>query len=240
MPGRTGARRLRVILFGATGMVGQGVLRACLLDPGVEQVLSIGRRPTGQQHAKLREVVLDDLFTVPALGAQLDGYDACFYCLGVSAVGLKEQVYRRVTYELTMVVAEALVKRNPAMTFVYVSGQSTDGTAQGSVMWARVKGATENAVSALPFRASYMFRPGYIQPMHGIKSSTSWYRAIYSVAGPLYPLLRRIFPRSVTTTDAVGEAMLVAARTGAPKHVLENQDINELAETAQQGSPHGT
>ena len=210
-------------------MVGQGVLRACLLDPGVTQVLVIGRRPTGQQHAKLRDVVLDDLFTVPSLGDQLNGYDACFFCLGVSAVGLKEEAYRRVTYDLTLTVAEALVARNPGMTFIYVSGQSTDSTAQGSVMWARVKGATENAVSALPFKATFMFRPGYIQPMHGIKSSTSWYRLIYSAVGPLYPLLRRLFPRNVTNTDAVGQAMIEVARRGAPKHILENREINELS-----------
>jgi len=220
---------LRVIIFGATGMVGQGVLRACLLDPGVTQVLVIGRRPTGQQQATLRDVVLDDLFTVPSLGDQLNGYDACFFCLGVSAVGLKEEAYRRVTYDLTLTVAEALVARNPGMTFIYVSGQSTDSTAQGSVMWARVKGATENAVSALPFKATFMFRPGYIQPMHGIKSSTSWYRLLYSAVGPLYPLLRRLFPRNVTNTDAVGQAMIEVARRGAPKHILENREINELS-----------
>lgn len=223
---------MRVILFGATGMVGQGVLRACLLDPRVEQVLVIGRRTTGQQHARLRELVLDDLFTVPALGSQLDGYDACFFCLGVSAVGLKEDAYRRVTHDLTVTVAEALVSRNPQMTFIYVSGQSTDGTAKGSVMWARVKGATENAVSAMPFRATYMFRPGYIQPLHGIKSSTPLYRALYAVLAPIYPVLRALFPRNVTTTDAVGQAMLIAAMGGAPKHVLENHDINELATKA--------
>ena len=143
---------MKVILFGATGMVGQGVLRECVLDPGVEQVLVIGRRATGQQHGKVREVVLDDLFAVPTLGPQLEGYDACFYCLGVSAVGMTEEAYRRVTYDLTMVVARCLVERNPGMTFIYVSGQSTDSSAQGRVMWARVKGAAENAVSALPFR----------------------------------------------------------------------------------------
>jgi uncharacterized protein YbjT (DUF2867 family) len=216
-------------------MVGQGVLRACLLDPGIDGILVIGRRGTGQQHPKLHEVVLEDLFTVPALGEQLTGYDACFYCLGVSAVGMKEESYRRVTYDLTVTVAEALAGRNPQMTFIYVSGQSTDGTARGSLMWARVKGATENAVRALPFKATYMFRPGYIQPMHGIKSSTSWYRLIYSVLGPLYPLLRRLFPRNVTTTDAVGQAMITAARVGARKPVLENQDINELAEATIRG-----
>ena len=223
------------MVFGATGMVGQGVLRACLLDGGIDKVLVIGRRGTGQQHAKLVEVLLEDLFTVPALGEQLTGYEACFYCLGVSAVGMKEESYRRVKYDLTVMVAEVLVARNPQMTFIYVSGQSTDGTARGRVMWARVKGATENAVRALPFKATYMFRPGYIQPMHGITSSTSWYRLIYHVLGPLYPVLRRLFPRNVTTTDAVGQAMIAAGRQGAPTVVLENRDINELAEATTHG-----
>lgn len=218
-----------MILFGATGMVGQGVLRECVLDPGIEQVLVIARRPGGQQHAKVKEIVLDDLFAVPSLGGELDGYDACFYCLGVSAVGMTEEAYRRVTYDLTMVVARCLVEHNPGMTFIYVSGQSTDSSEQGRVMWARVKGAAENGVSALPFGASYMFRPGYIQPMHGITSSTSWYRVIYAIVGPLYPLLKALFPRNVTTTEVVGRAMIAVARDGAPVHVLENQEINEVA-----------
>jgi uncharacterized protein YbjT (DUF2867 family) len=220
---------LKVILFGATGMVGQGVLRECLVDAGIEQVLVIGRRATGQPHAKVREVLLADLLAVPTLGQTLDGYDACFYCLGVSAVGMTEAAYRRVTCDLTIVVARCLVERNPGMTFVYVSGTGTDGSERGRSMWARVKGATENAVSALPFRATYMFRPGYIQPMHGIRSNTAWYRAIYAVMGPLYPLLDHLFPRYITSTERVGRAMIAVARHGAPAHVLENREINELS-----------
>lgn len=224
---------MKVILFGATGMVGQGALRECLLDPGVELVRIIGRRVTGQQHQKLRELVLDDLFATPTLRADLGGYDACFFCLGVSAVGMSEEAYRRVTHDLTMVIARALVERNPDMTFIYVSGQSTDSSERGRVMWARVKGATENAVSSLPFKATYMFRPGYIQPMHGIKSSTGWYRAMYTVLTPLYPLLRALFPRNVTTTELIGRAMIAAARHGAPTRVLENAEINALASAPQ-------
>ena len=220
---------MKVILFGATGMVGQGVLRECLLDPGVERVLVIGRRATGQGHAKLRELLLDDLFKVPTLGSELDGYDACFYCLGVSAMGMTEEAYRLVTFDLTVVVARSLVARNPAMTFVYVSGTGTDSSGKGRVMWARVKGITENAVSALPFRATFMFRPGYIQPMHGMKSSTGWYRVIYTVMGPLYPLLSAVLPHYVTTTELVGRAMIEVAEHGAAVPVLENREINEVA-----------
>jgi uncharacterized protein YbjT (DUF2867 family) len=224
---------VKIILFGATGMVGQGVLRECLLDPGVEQVLVIGRRPTGRQEAKLRDVVLPDLFALPSLGDQLAGYDACFFCLGVSAVGMPEVAYRRVTYDLTLSIARALVERNRGMTFIYVSGQNTDSSEKGSAMWARVKGATENAVSALPFKATYMFRPGYIQPMHGIKSSTTWYRVLYAIVAPLYPVLKTLFPRHVTTTEMVGRAMLAVARNGAPQHIFGNEEINAAGASAQ-------
>lgn len=175
-------------------------------------------------------MLLDDLFAVPTLGDALNGYDACFYCLGVSAVGMKEEAYRRVTYDLTMVVARCLVERNPGMTFIYVSGRSTDSSERGRMMWARVKGATENAVSALPFKATYMFRPGIIQPMHGIKSGTGWYRAIYTAMGPFYGVLSAAFPRLMTNTALVGRAMIAVARHGAPVHILENKEINEVAE----------
>ena len=216
---------MKVIIFGATGMVGQGVLRECLLDPDVGCVLVIGRRATGQQHGKLREVVLEDLFAVPTLGSELDGYDACFFCLGVSAVGMTEAEYRRVTYDLTMVVARSLVERNPGMTFIYVSGTGTDSSERGRAMWARVKGATENALRLLPFKATYMFRPGYIQPLHGITSKTSWYRGLYALVGPLYPLLKATLPAHVTTTEQVGRAMIEVAKHGAPEPFLENRDI---------------
>jgi uncharacterized protein YbjT (DUF2867 family) len=219
---------VKVILFGATGMVGQGVLRECLLDPEVESVLAIGRSSTGQQHAKLHEIVCKDLAQLSATDGRLAGYDACFFCLGVSAVGMDEQAYRRVTYDLTMAVAATLVKLNPAMTFIYVSGAGTDSTERARMMWARVKGKTENALLQMPFSAVYAFRPGYIQPLHGIRTKTKWYGALYTLIGPLYPVWKLLFPKYVTTSECVGRAMLEVAKNGAPKHVLENQDINNI------------
>jgi uncharacterized protein YbjT (DUF2867 family) len=220
---------MNVLLFGATGMVGQGVLRECLLDPGVERVLAVGRRKTGLEHEKLREIVRADLFDLSAVEGELAGHDACFFCLGVSSAGMSEPEYTRVTFDLTMAVARVLARLNPGMTFIYVSGAGTDAGERGRTMWARVKGRTENALLGLPFRAATMFRPGFIQPMHGIRSRTRLYRALYAVAGPLYPLWKTLFPGFVTTTEKVGRAMLRAARDGAPRAVLENRDINALA-----------
>jgi uncharacterized protein YbjT (DUF2867 family) len=219
---------VKVILFGATGMVGQGVLRECLLDSGVEQVLAIGRSATGQQHAKLQEIVQSDLFDLSSIEGRLAGFDACFFCLGVSAAGMSEQDYRRITYELTMSVAKTLARLNPAMTFIYVSGAGTDSAERSRMMWARVKGKTENDLLKMPFRAAYMFRPGYIQPLHGIRTKTRWYGALYAVMRPLYPIWKRLLPNYVTTTECLGRAMLNVARHGAPKRFLENQDINGL------------
>jgi uncharacterized protein YbjT (DUF2867 family) len=217
---------MNVILLGATGMVGQGMLRECLLDPDVESVLTIGRSATSQQHEKLHEIVLNDLASLSSVEERLSGCDACFFCLGVSSVGMSEDDYRRITYDLTLSVARTLIKLNPAMTFVYVSGAGTDSTEHGRVMWARVKGKTENALLAMPFKAAYMFRPGYIQPLHGVRTKTRWYGAIYAVVAPLYPVLKTLFPRSVTTTEQLGRAMLSVAKNGAPKRVLESSDIN--------------
>src|SRR5579864_1453935 len=176
---------MKVILFGATGMVGQGVLRECLRDPRVEAVLAVGRSATGQSHPKLSELVQQDLFAYSANEARLKGYDACFFCLGVSSAGMSEADYRHITYDLTLAAAETLVRLNPAMTFIYVSGAGTDSSERGSSMWARVKGATENALLRLPFKAAYMFRPGVIRPLHGIRSKTPLYRAFYMAAAPL-------------------------------------------------------
>ncbi|WP_163867288.1 epimerase [Myxococcus eversor] len=219
---------MKVILFGATGMVGQGVLRECLLSPDVEQVLAVGRAETGQKHAKLRELLLKD-FLDASSESSLDGHDACFFCLGVSSAGMKEEDYRRVTYDLTLAAAQVLVRTNPKLTFIFVSGAGTDSTEKGRSMWARVKGRTENALAAMPFRAVYLFRPGIIRPMHGIESKTRVYRVLYKVLSPLYPVLKAVAPRFVTTTEAVGLAMLATAELGAPKKVLENDDINQLA-----------
>jgi uncharacterized protein YbjT (DUF2867 family) len=219
---------MNIILFGASGMVGQGVLRECLLDPDVEKVLSIGRSPIGQHNAKLQEIVRKDIADLSAIEDQLRGYDACFFCLGVSSVGMTEAAYRPITYDLTLRTAQTLLNRNPGMTFIYVSGAGTDSTGSGRSMWARVKGQTENALLLLPFKAVYLFRPGFIQPLHGIQSKTALYRIPYILLGPLIPLLMKLFPKYVTTTEVLGRAMIKAARQGAPKRVLESQDINAL------------
>lgn len=219
---------MKVILFGATGMVGQGVLRECLLAGDVDSILAVGRTSTGQQHAKLQEIVRPDLFDLSPIESRLSGFDACFFCLGVSAAGMSEQDYRRLTYELTISVATTLARLNPAMTFVYVSGTGTDSSESSRMMWARVKGKTENDLLKMGFRAAYMFRPGYIQPLHGIRTKTKLYGALYTVVAPLYPIFKRLLPNYVTTTECVGRAMLNVARRGAPKRFLENQDINQL------------
>jgi uncharacterized protein YbjT (DUF2867 family) len=216
---------MNVLILGATGMVGQGVLRECLLDDGVTRVVTLGRTATGQSHPKLEEIVHADLFHLSAIEARLRGFDACFYCLGVSAAGLSEAEYSRVNYEMTLAVAEALVRTSPGLTFVYVSGAGTDGTERGRTMWARVKGRTENALLRLPFRSAYMLRPGLIVPLHGVQSKTRLYRVFYTMLGPALPLLRKLFPRAVVTTEQVGRAMLRLARAGYSKQVLEAADL---------------
>jgi uncharacterized protein YbjT (DUF2867 family) len=219
---------MKVILFGATGMVGQGVMRECLIDPGVETVLAVGRSPTGVQNAKLREIVHDNFLDFSAISSQLAGYDACFVCLGVSSVGMSEERYRHLTYDITLAAATTLSRLNPGMVFVYVTGQGTDSTEQGRLMWARVKGKTENDLLKLPFKAAYMFRPAGIQPLHGVRSRTAWVQAIYVVASPLLTWLDRVAPKYMTTTEQVGRAMIKVARDGYPKPVLESEDINRL------------
>ena len=219
---------MNVMLFGATGMVGQGVLRECLLAPDVERVLAVGRTATGQHHEKLTDLAVPDLFDLSAHDAPLSGFDACFFTLGVSAAGMSEEKYSRLTYDLTLSIATVLARLDREMTFIYVSGQGTDSTEHGRIMWARVKGRTENALLKLPFKAAYMFRPGVIVPLHGIKSRTSWYRALYAVATPMLPLLRRLFPRSVTTTEQMGRAMLSVARNGYSSRILETSDITRF------------
>jgi uncharacterized protein YbjT (DUF2867 family) len=219
---------MRVILFGATGMVGQGVLRECLLDPGVERVLAVGRTATPQREEKLHDLVVANFLDFSAVERELSGYDACFFCLGITSAGMTEADYRRVTYDIALAAAQTLVRINPEMTFVFVSGAGADSTGRGRVMWARVKGQTENALLALPFKGVYVFRPAAIQPLHGIRSKTAWINAAYAVVGPLYPVFKRLVPDYVTTTEQVGRAMLAVARRGAPTRVLENADINRL------------
>jgi len=224
---------MKVILFGASGMVGQGVLRECLLDPAVERVLTVVRRATGQRHAKVVEQVHDNFVDFSAIERQLSGYDACFFCLGVSSAGMSEDAYRRVTHDITLAAANTLVRRNAAaMTFIFVSGAGTDSSEQGRTMWARVKGQTENALLRLRFNAAYMFRPGFIQPQHGITSRTRAYRVLYALFAPLFPVLQALFPAHVMTTEQLGRAMLRAAKLGAPRPVLEASDIIALAAAA--------
>src|ERR1700682_5154920 len=220
---------MKVILFGATGMVGQGCLRECLLDADVESVLAVGRSPTGQQrHAKLREIVHDNFLDFSGIESQLAGYDACFFCLGVSSVGMSEERYRHLTYDITMAAAKTLARLTPGMVFVYVTGRGTDSTERGSLMWARVKGKTENDLLKLPFKAAYMFRPAGIQPLHGMRSKTAWYQAIYVVTTPLLSWLTRVAPKYMTTSEQLGRAMIKVARDGYPKPVLESEDINSI------------
>src|SRR5688500_2868833 len=219
---------MNVLILGATGMVGQGVLRECLLDDGVERVVTLGRTPTGQAHPKLREIVHDDLLHLTNVEDRLRDLDACFYCLGASAAGLSEAEYSRINYDITLAVAETLVRLDPDITFVYVSGTGTDSTERGRVMWARVKGRTENALLRLPFRAAYMLRPGVIIPMHGARSKTRLYRVFYTVLGPLLPAVKALFPQSVITTEHLGRVMLRLARSGYSKRVLEAADLASL------------
>ncbi|PCE22456.1 epimerase [Paraburkholderia acidicola] len=221
---------MKVVIFGATGMVGQGVLRECLRDADVTKVLTIGRAATGQLDPRLHELVRSDLTQYAGLDDELSGYDACFFCLGVSSVGMKEGDYSRITYDLTLAAASVLARLNPAMTFVYVSGSGTDSSEQGRVMWARVKGRTENALRRLPFKAVYLFRPGVIQPLHGVRSKTRLYHVFYVLLAPLLSTARRLFPAQVQTTESLGRAMLAVARHGAPGAVLEPADLNALAQ----------
>ena len=208
-------------------MVGQGVLRECLLDTDIDAVQTVGRKATGKQHPKLREIVQPDLFLYSNIEAELQGFDACFFCLGVSSVGIPETQYENLTYTLTLAAAETLARLTPAMTFVYVSGAGTDSSEKGRTMWARVKGQTENELLALGFKAAYMFRPAAIQPLHGIRSKTKAIQMFYILSKPLLPFLLR-FPKFMTTTEQLGRAMIKVAKDGYPKPVLESADINSL------------
>ena len=205
---------MRVVIFGATGMVGRGVLKECLDDDGVEDVLVVGRRECGERHKKIREVLHDDFFDYSALRTEFADRDTCFFCLGVSSIGQDEGSYTRPTYDLTVSVAEALLGMAPRVTFVYVSGAGTDSTERGGTMWARVRGRLENRLVAMPFQAVYIFRPGYIQPMRGTTSRVFWYRIAHAGIGWTYPILRRLFPGLVTSTVAMGRAMIAVARNG--------------------------
>lgn len=219
---------MRVVIFGASGMVGQGVLRACLLDDSVTDVLLVVRKPLNKTHPKIREIVHADFTDFSAIQDELKGLDACFYCLGVSAAGRSEAEYTRITYDYTLAAARAVRAGNPTLTFTYVSGEGTDSTEQGRAMWARVKGRTENALLAMDFY-TYMMRPGYIQPRHGAVSQTGSYRVLYRLTSWLYPVLHRLAPRHTTTTEHLGRVMIAVARLkGEGPRVLNSGDINRL------------
>lgn len=218
---------MRVIIFGATGMVGQGVLRECLQDPGVELTVTIGRAVVQTTKDRLHQILHPNMEDLSSNEHLLTGLDASFFTLGVSSAGMSEANYERITYGLTLHAAQTLSRLNPGMTFVYVSGQGTDSTEKGGTMWARVKGRTENALLALPLKA-YMLRPGIIQPLDGIKSKTIAYRIAYAAARPVLPLLRSALPNQILTTREIGKAMLKLARQGYPKPILEIKDIRAL------------
>lgn len=210
-------------------MVGQGVLLECLDHSEVSAIQAVGRSSCGIDHPKLEDMIHQDFFDYSAIEGELTGYDACFFCLGVSAAGMSEEQYHRLTYELTLAAAETLARLNPAMTFCYVSGAGTDTSESGRMMWARVKGKTENHLLQLPFKAAFMFRPGYIQPLKGIRSKTRLYQTFYTLARPLYPVLKTLFPTYVTTTEKLGLGMIEVALRGCSQPLLENYDINALA-----------
>lgn len=218
---------MKAILFGATGMVGEGVLHEALDDPRIDSVLVIGRRSCDLRHPRLIEVLHNDFYDYSAIEVRLAGYDACFFCLGVTSVGKREEEYRRLTYDLTMAAARTLVRLNPQMVFCYVSGAGTDSTERGKSMWARVKGKTENDLMKLPFKAVYAFRPGFIKPIAGSKRSLT----ISKVLAPFYPVMKLLAPKFVCTLEDVCRSMIRAAAAGYPKPVLECIDIAELSRT---------
>ncbi|GAA0911997.1 epimerase [Rothia nasimurium] len=221
---------MRVLLFGASGMVGQGVLRECLRAEDVSEVVAVGRSPLAVSHPKLTVLVRADLADPAAIASLPGHFDACFFCVGVTSFRMDEATYTRLTYDMTLAVATALSRRDPDMTFVYVSGAGADSTEHGKTMWARVRGRTENALARLPFRRVHAIRPGIIRPMHGVTSRTRAYRMLYPIFAPLLPLLRAWLPHLVATTESIGQALLGLARNGYGKTILEMADIEEVAQ----------
>ena len=211
---------MKIILFGSTGMVGQGVLRECLLDSNVTEIITVVRKSTGETNPKLREIVHKDFLDFSSIEAQLSDADACYFCLGVSSAGMSEADYTRITYDMPMAAAKVLV--SPKLTFIYVSGTGADR----NVMWARVKRKAEEGLIGMPFKAVYIFRPGFIQPLHGIKSRTRMYNLLYPLLYPVMLAMKFLAPKHITDTERLGQAMLRVTRNGFPKHVLENPDIN--------------
>ena len=219
---------IKAIITGSTGMIGKSMLLECLESPDVTSVLVINRQPVGLQHAKLTEIIHKDFFDLSPLKKHLTGFNTCYFCLGISAAGLSEDKYHQITYELTMNFAKTVLSLNPGIVFCYISAAGADSSEKGRIMWARVKGKTENALLAMPFKKAYMFRPGFIQPMKGVRSRTRLYNAIYAVLKYLYPLLKGL-PQYVTSSDRLGQAMLKAVLKGYDQPILESKDINLLA-----------
>ncbi len=217
---------MKVIIFGATGMVGQSVLRECLSDPEIEGVLAVVRVKRDMHHPKVRELVHDDFMDFSARKPDFFGYKACFYCLGMTSAGMNEEAYARVTYSFTMAAAKTLVEVCPEMTFIFTSAVGADSTERGRSMWARVKGRTENEILKLPFKGKYVIRPAFIQPLDGIKSRTRMYTFFYRIVRPLLPLLRLSFGNYITTTRTLGQTMIHVAKHGASKPILEGADLN--------------
>ena len=215
---------INAVVLGSTGMVGEGVLHECLKNPAVEKVLVINRRPCGIENEKLTEIIQSDFTDLSDVEGQLRGYNACYFCMGVSSIGMKEEQYRQITYDLPLYIADLLVKRNPKMVFCYVSGTGTDSTEKGRTMWARVKGKTENDLLNLPFKAAYMFRPGYIQPIRGLQNTYK----IYKLLSPLYPVFKKLFPGYVCTLQDLGRAMIYVTINSPQKKILENPDISRF------------
>jgi uncharacterized protein YbjT (DUF2867 family) len=214
---------MKVIITGVTGMVGEGVLLVCLNHKDISEVLVIGRKACGYSHPKLKEIVHADLYDLSPVAAQMKGYDACMFCLGTSSVGKSDDEFRKISYDLTMSFAKTLV--SPNMTFMYVSGGGTDSTEKGRIAWARIKGKTENDLLKMPFKASYMFRPGFLKPIERAKNTNSYYKYITWI----FPFLKLVFPNMVSTLQDFGLSMINAAKNGYEKSIIEVKDINELA-----------
>ena len=217
---------MNAVILGATGMVGQGVLRECLRDPEISRVVAVGRTPPPIADSKLQALTVPDLFDLSSVAAELTDLDACFYCIGVTSLGMSEADYTRITHDLTIAIAKHLLAQSPALSFVFVSGRSADSTEKGGVMWARVKGRTENDLFRMPFKSVTVVRPGLIVPRHGIKSRTGWYNAFYTVLRPLMPLFERLAPGYVTTTEQLGRAMIRFAKGGFDHEIVQGRDIS--------------
>lgn len=220
---------IKVIITGSTGMIGKGILYECLENPSISSILLINRTSIEMEHEKIKEILIEDFHNLSPFRDVLSGYDACYYCLGVSSYRMKEKEYNEITYKMTLHLAKLLSDINPDLSLCYVSAVGSDSSEQGRSMWARVRGKTENAILKLPLKSAYLFRPGYVQPMKGIKSKTSMYTTMYTIVKPFYPIFKYLIPNKVTTTSAIGKAMIYTSLHGSDKTILYNKDINELA-----------